>query len=960
MPLARDTVAFTFWPDESESDAKSNLRRHLFMLSNDVLPEPADGKPWILADKRTLQWNIAAGADVDLVAFEDETLEARQAVALYRGPFLNGNDDEWVQGLRRRYHDRAQTLLMRLCDEARERHAYSDAIAAVQRALELDPWREDALRALLVLRAAVGDRSGAVQTYRDFARRLYDELGVTPMAETTAEYARIAGSTGDAIVPPPSIAAAGLSDLRADVAVPQTTAHPEALREVESFTGREDELSAIAAAFDRGPARVVICGMGGVGKSALAREYARRRRGAYRIVWWFPSETQDEIIESLLRLGQAIAPALAQGSDRRAAAEYIQANVLTEERGRMLLIFDNLEDRRLLARWLPPNAACDVIATTRQTTWGPETQVVTAAPWSADEAATYLARASGRPLDDAMRALAAHVGYLPLALAHASAYLCNVPTATVERYLARVEQHLARAPRNAEYERAVFATFTEAIATAEREAPGARALLTLAAHLAPDAIPSLAFTRGAAALSDSAGVDDPDLIDEALGALLRLSLVSYTAQGNTYAVHRLVQHACRATLGAERSRARASAVVAIDRVFPDVTFATWSLAQSLLAHAVAVLDALPDDEASPAAVRLAARVSTYLRRRASYQQAERFARRAVTLADANADAAGERMVALENLASLLRETNRIAEAEPLTRSMITEASPQRRGTLLNSLGVMLHYVGRFAEARTLFREALAHESTRFGADHANCAIALGNAAIAAHEVGELNDAEAMLRQALAIDERSFGDMHPDVATDLCNLAWVLYEKGEYTEAEALQLRAIAIRGAVYGEHHPVYAYAVGDHAVLLEARGANVDSRAMHLHALTVCEDSFGAAHPVTTAHENALASSLARSGELAAARERLRRAYSADAATLPPQHPALARDANNLAAVIDDRDEAERLLLAAAHILQPHYGEAHARTQAVRRNMQRLDEGAARAATWHFLERFPSRGLRE
>ena len=68
-PLSRDAVAFALWPDDMESDARANLRRHLFYLTNDVLPPPAPHTPWIVADKRTIGWNAQAPACCDLRAF---------------------------------------------------------------------------------------------------------------------------------------------------------------------------------------------------------------------------------------------------------------------------------------------------------------------------------------------------------------------------------------------------------------------------------------------------------------------------------------------------------------------------------------------------------------------------------------------------------------------------------------------------------------------------------------------------------------------------------------------------------------------------------------------------------------------------------------------------------------------------------------------------------------------------
>ena len=108
--------------------------------------------------------------------------------------------------------------------------------------------------------------------------------------------------------------------------------------------------------------------------------------------------------------------------------------------------------------------------------------------WSFETATGYLRRESGRAdLSEAdARTLAEALGGLPFALAHAAASLRGMRMVTPARYLERISAHLKNAPRGAEYPRSVFATFTTAIAQAEKEAGGAAALLCFAASFAPE------------------------------------------------------------------------------------------------------------------------------------------------------------------------------------------------------------------------------------------------------------------------------------------------------------------------------------------------------------------------------------------------------------------------------------------------------------------------------------------
>jgi DNA-binding SARP family transcriptional activator len=194
-PLSREAVAFHFWPDLAEEDAKSDLRRHLYYLTK-ALPPPA-GAPWLLADKKTVAWNAAAAATIDLSDFErlaaaDATLET--AVALYRAPFLDGIEDDWLDAERERLQALVEGALLKLIGR-HEAAQPERALAFAQQLLRIDPWREDAIRSTMALRHRTGDRAGALREYREFVVRLRAELDVDPMPETTAAYDAIAHAT---------------------------------------------------------------------------------------------------------------------------------------------------------------------------------------------------------------------------------------------------------------------------------------------------------------------------------------------------------------------------------------------------------------------------------------------------------------------------------------------------------------------------------------------------------------------------------------------------------------------------------------------------------------------------------------------------------------------------------------------------------------------------------------------
>ena len=191
--LRRDEVAFTLWPDHLESDARASLRRHMYRI-NQALPT-AD-QPWIEATSRTVAWRSTG--TVDVVEFErlcgsPDTVD--DAIAIYVDDFLPSIDHEWVNRERTAMRRKACSVLERAIASSDPQNAPARTLSLVEKLLALDPWREDAVRALLCLRARLGDRAGALAHFQHFRTRLRSEFEVDPLAETVEVYAAIAAGT---------------------------------------------------------------------------------------------------------------------------------------------------------------------------------------------------------------------------------------------------------------------------------------------------------------------------------------------------------------------------------------------------------------------------------------------------------------------------------------------------------------------------------------------------------------------------------------------------------------------------------------------------------------------------------------------------------------------------------------------------------------------------------------------
>jgi len=215
---------------------------------------------------------------------------------------------------------------------------------------------------------------------------------------------------------------------------------------------------------------------------------------------------------------------------------------------------------------------------------------------------------------------------------------------------------------------------------------------------------------------------------------------------------------------------------------------------------------------------------------------------------------------LNNTAVLLQHTNRLAEAEPLLRQVVTiwenalGCSHPNVASAFNNLAALLKETNRLTEADELFRRALAIDEAWHSPNHPQVATDLNNLAVLLQDSNRLAEAELLIRRALAIDEAWHGPNHPNVATALNNLAELLRTTNRLAEAEPLYRRALAIDEASYGPIHRDVARDLGNLALLLWATNRLAEAEPLYRRALAIDEASYGPDHPDVAIRLNNLA----------------------------------------------------------------------------------------------------------
>lgn len=303
QPLDRQQVAFTLWPDDAESDARTNLRRHLHHLQQALPPAPPD-YPWLLVNPRTVQWNPAAEYQLDVAEFERLTGAPQtlaQAIPLYTGDLLETIYDDWIFFERERLSNLYFTGLGQLIYDCRTRRDYSAAIHYAGLVLARDPFREDTVRQLLALRYESGDRAGALAEYERFSKQLKQEMGVLPMPETQALY--------EAILHHAHIADIESTDPSDEV----SPAHRVSVR--LPLVGRQMEMDRLSTRWSRAArghgGLLLIGGEAGIGKTRLTQELAllAESQGA-RILRGATSQQNPRPYQALIEAFQLVLPLL--------------------------------------------------------------------------------------------------------------------------------------------------------------------------------------------------------------------------------------------------------------------------------------------------------------------------------------------------------------------------------------------------------------------------------------------------------------------------------------------------------------------------------------------------------------------------------------------------------------------------------------------------------------------------
>ena len=706
------------------------------------------------------------------------------------------------------------------------------------------------------------------------------------------------------------------------------------------FTGRKALLETLHQALTTVHTTALtqaITGLGGIGKTQTALEYAYRYRKDYRIIWWLRAEEPATLAADYAQL--AIEFNLPEQKATEQALQIQAVRNWLEQHTGWLLIFDNAEEQDDMDPYVPQIGNGHVIITSRNPIWDGLGTTLSVDVMQSEEALAFLAKRIEDSDSKAAATLAETLGYLPLALEQAAAYT-RENCISLAQYQALFQKHHAQLLQHhrlaTQYPATVATTWELAFQEVQKTAPAAADLLNLCAFLAPDAIFLDMIIEGATYLPKRLAqtITDPLALNQLVRPLLRYALVQ--REGHTLILHRLVQRVLRDRLNTTTQCCWAEcAVQIVNQAFPYPEFSNWSRCEQLLSHARICAKWIEEWKfISEEAERLLHKMGVYLHDHEAYMYAEQFYQHLLHILEDMFEAEDPFVAtSLNDLALHCKNQGQYAQAEPLYQRALgiqeKALGPEHPNVaqILNNLAELYHAQDQYAQAEPLYQRALNIHEKILGPEHPDVATSLNGLARLYHAQDQYAQAEPLYQRALDIHEKILGPEHPDLATDLNNLAELYCAQGQYAQAEPLFQRALAINEKALGPEHPDLAQSFNNLAKLYHVQDQYVQAEPLYQRALDIHEKTLGPKHWNVATSLSKLAMLYLAQGQYAQAEPLFQRALDIREKALGPKHPDLDTSLDSLAALYSAQGQyaqAEPLLQRILHIRETTLGPEH------------------------------------
>jgi tetratricopeptide (TPR) repeat protein len=646
-----------------------------------------------------------------------------------------------------------------------------------------------------------------------------------------------------------------------------------------AFTGRRPLIERLRDSLLAGTTAVLpqaLYGLGGVGKTQVALEYAYRFESDYDLVWWINAAERTQIRQDLSRLAGHLGVPLGDKDLAVVCNEVLDKLRRGTPHARWLLVYDNAEKPADLDGLVPVSGSGQhILITSRDPAWAERAARIEVDLFTREESVALLRRYNeGLEPAEAAR-VAEELGDFPLAMSLAAASLQEsaMPVDTYVEMLRTKMTDILGSKSAPNYSTSAAAYWS--LDRLKDRTPAAAALLQLCAFFGPDPIPrDMLSSPPALELFEG---HDPSLSDRLLmsrlyGEIVRNGLAQVDQRTDTLTMHRLIQRVLRDELTTEQQdamRERAHAVLGqANPPDPDESD-NWRRYAELLPH----LWPTKAEESENRPVRQwICDTVRYLWRSGDPDTAISTAERV--------------------LASWLP---RFGEDDALVLRLRTE------------LGNALRDKGRLPEAYEVTRDAYERGSRILGADHPYTLGAAMGLGADLRGVGRYDDAMVSDRETLRRAQRVFGDSHPRTLAAANNLAVSEFLSGNRQASRDTNREILEQRREISGPDQRATLNSATNYARVLRAAGAFEEALKLIEDTLERSRRALGPDHLITFRASLGAAVLYRRQGEFEKAYELTSETYEQALKQLGPDHPDTLAIATNLSADLYDKGESVR-----------------------------------------------------
>ncbi|MDQ7903251.1 FxSxx-COOH system tetratricopeptide repeat protein [Phytohabitans sp. ZYX-F-186] len=707
------------------------------------------------------------------------------------------------------------------------------------------------------------------------------------------------------------------------------------------FTGREEELLQLRANLRSLGTTVVLQprqtsatlpvalqGMGGVGKTQLALEYAHRFRTAYDIVWWVTAEPAQFIDTSLADLADRLGvPEESKTADKARWA--LQTLRRGEPFGRWLVVLDNAEDLDHVKRFLPEGNG-HIIITSRNPAWTNHARGIQVDVFRRAESIEHLRQRVAGMTGPEAEQVAEVLGDLPIAIATAGAWLAETLTPVAE-YLRQIERHGPRAlagTADATSGSAVEATWDLSLSRLRSQSEAAYRLLQLCSVMAPEiALDLVNSDEMAAALAPF----DPSVTEPMVRAALiqrtnRLALIKLDPHNQQMAVHRLLQAVVRERMSEQElqeARRQSHRVLYASRPDGEVDNpSTWPRYRTLWPHLEAsrALDSTDEKMWQLLVTRV-----RYLWLAGDLAEGEKFGRQVEAAWQAQLDRWPDtdeahvlRRLLLFlrfHIGNILRSQGRFEEAKKVNEDVLEAQrellGPQHPHTLMTARGLAadLRGLGSYSEALGMDEKAYRDWVDQFGELHPQTLVAANNLAVSYRAVGNFRDARSRDEKVYARFQIVRGIDHPSTLQSASCLGRDLREAGEYENSVKLLREVLDSLHRVLGPEAADSLRTKANLAVSLRSAGDAAAAAPLLDDAYDRFQQRFGPSNPDTLACRLSRSANLLAIGDVDRALVEMEEVADAYERYLGENHPHTLVCVTNLSAAASATGDLERAL---------------------------------------------------